>query len=59
MLADSTLNWGQPNPAIAHASLGPDSGLGCVQSILLPVPLIEATRQFHEEVWWGGLLFYK
>lgn len=25
MLADSTLIWGQPNPANAHASLGSDS----------------------------------
>lgn len=43
MLADSTLNWGQPNPSNAHASLGPDSGLGRVQSIPLPVPLTEDT----------------
>lgn len=33
MLADSTLIWGQPNPANAHATLGPDSGLDHLQSI--------------------------
>lgn len=33
MLADSTWIWGQPNPANAHAALGPDSGLDHLQSI--------------------------
>lgn len=43
MLADSTLIWGQPNPAKAHASLGPDSGLGCVQSI----PFLHLSLKAH------------
>lgn len=56
VLADSTLNWGQPNPAIAHTSPGPDSGPGCVQSIPLPAPLIEATHQFQRR--FGGVGCY-
>lgn len=43
MLADSTLIWGQSNPAKAHASLGPDSGLGYVQSI----PFLHLSLKVH------------
>lgn len=49
MLADPTQIWGQSYSANAHASLGPDSGLGRVHSIPLPALLTEAAHQSHEE----------